>query len=474
MNSKHSWNVKANSRTNAPLSLILALAVFLCMLPISFITLFSAAGLAIKPFHVCFLVLIMLSAPRMLRSGKSVWRRMWNFEFTPFCFFYAVYLAILGVSALNLDVESQHLLVKYTSYFISFVLLYMLLRDPSMSPASLGRAVYLGSPLGIAVWLGIAAFVFHQLGRNYFSEYLSAVSQFDSTRIQFRLYVPILNYASGERVSRDSAEFISASMRNMIVGVFMLYVILVWTYSTVKISYRHEWVSLACRWSVTIAGVFLVLTSLSRSNIFVLILVYVCVMAVAFVRPGHRRLKTNLAVIVLLLGMLVGMGIVLAPASFHQLVADRFSFETFSRDSRVEMFQFAVEKIADRPLQGHGLGAEIGYSGHSRRVHNLFLASWYEAGFAAFLFAFLFWMHVVVVWCNFFRKQIGARRNLASTVSPAWVLALPVLPLFRSMESGAGGNFSLIEWCCLSFFFALTASSKNDNSAEPMESEIAN
>jgi len=237
---------------------------------------------------------------------------------------------------------------------------------------------------------------------------------------------------------------------------------LVWTYRN---STPRTRITVASRWGVTVVAGLLILTSLSRSNIAAAGLVFVCSFAISLILRSTVKTLSNAATFFAILGVFAAVSLfaISAISGVDEIYRERMGFTTFASDPRIDMFRTATKQIGNRPLLGHGLGSEIqGLYGGSR-VHNLFLAAWYEAGVFAFCGAVLFWGHILVAWIVNLRNVLRIPHYWQSSTAAPWVLTLPVLPLLRSMLSGEGGNFTLIEWCCLAFFFATLAENRREH-----------
>jgi O-antigen ligase len=456
--------------------IVLLLTGFLGSLSVIWISLFEVAGLQVNLAHLCFTGLALIFG---LWRFPEFWRDPGGKSTLAFSACYALYLTALFFSLFmgNQQASSYSLLVKYAAYFTIFFIVVVILGCPTVSNPSIGKAVYWGSPLGIAVFLGFATYVFFRAGRNFALEFGTALVQGDLAFLQFRLFLPLLNYNASE-IDRTSDTFIAISRINTLTGTFVLYLQLVWIYRrAASIAMPPRLVSIIC-WSVTLFSLGVILGSASRTNIAAVILSALAALTAHTLSARDNRQFNNIVILLFIGACLLVFGVVVLPTTIgvDDMLAARFSGETLSGDSRLAQYSEAWERIRERPFTGYGLGAGIDLIGDGGRVgqqvHNLFLASWYEAGIAGLCGAIAFYGCCLAVWFRaFFQIRFGPERYFRRGISPYWAVALPCLPLVRAMFSGQGGNFTLVEWVCLAFFFAINVRNEQLISKELLVSE---
>jgi hypothetical protein len=124
------------------------------------------------------------------------------------------------------------------------------------------------------------------------------------------------------------------------------------------------------------------------------------------------------------------------------------------------MYGEALRGVEEDILLGHGLGAEIESFGH--RVHNLFLAAWYEGGIALFFSSVAMYIALLRTVVVVHQRSIVLRRfgRGLFLLAPGGVLALSILPLFRPLISGEAGAFTLVEWFCVAVLLAERANAR--------------
>lgn len=138
------------------------------------------------------------------------------------------------------------------------------------------------------------------------------------------------------------------------------------------------------------------------------------------------------------------------PSPVSDLMADRFSFDDTSTDSRMLQADAAIDRIAQHPLTGSGFYEVGGY-----QVHNLFLNAWMNAGILAFLLVASFYLILVGRWVGFIWSLVRYPERWVLPLAPEWVAPLPLLPFFRVWLSGDGGNLFLGEWIAVAAFLGL-------------------
>jgi hypothetical protein len=316
----------------------------------------------------------------------------------------------------------------------------------------LSVGVTIGSLLSIALFSLLAIIVFAGLRRNFFGECYELLLNGKAAKLQFGIY-PVLfsnSVFSAERATVD-AEF-STSLRNTLVGAFICSIQLTWIFRPVAVRVLGRVLGNLILWSVTLCGSFLVVTSVSRSNVAVLGITFVlaCLLSLGVSgRTAQRKVVGNLTVLVMIC-LLAGVMVATVSPGVVDLVQRRFAQGS---PERIAIARQALREISEQWLIGRGIGARP--HGTDLEIHNLLLAAWHSGGLGALLMSLGFYLVVVVVWIRAIRRRLSDPAFWKLDISANWVLTLPLLPLFRALISGEGGNFSMIEWTCLAVFFAL-------------------
>jgi O-antigen ligase len=436
--------------------------LFMLTLPVPWIELVHLGKFSVKPVHVALLALSLnLLFSHRLRQGLiDVAAEAW-----PFALAYAFYLAFLlfssawgsyvyGTSGIGQG-------AKYVPYFIAFFIVAAYFSQYRM--LRLDRAVLLGGTLSIALFLSLFALVFTFVGKNLFIEYLKAIARGDAKALQFEFYGILFNYASGEVVTKENAEFISVSLRNTLMGYFIS--LIVWIWAIRPASGTSQRGSQAVRVVLSTICALLVLLSVSRSNILVLVVAFMLAFTGrAFLE--NPKAEGGWGIRILIFGSVVVLGSLLvimvgaAASGFGDLLLDRIM--ALSRDPRLSQYEASLGYIDRAPFFGYGIGAEV--PGFGLQVHNIFLAAWFQSGIVGLAGSLAFYG---LIWAAWLQAALCFIRDnqVSSRLARHWILALPILPLFRSLVGGEGGNFTLIEWACLASFFGLLVAYRREKCA---------
>lgn len=439
-----------------------AAIAFFATQPLIWITLAGEAGSSIKPNHLAFSLLV-LAAFLYWGSTLVSWpRRGWSAVFVGL---YTANLAwswaTLAWSGTQAGVGSA---IKDTAYFAIFLLMSAIWRKLSSKEKS--RAGAWGVLLGVCAFFLVAEITFIQLGRNFIGEYVQAMLSGNVVALQFDFYPKLFNYAGDSTLTAADADYIGTSLRNTLVGAFVLYFFIINAY---PIRDQEEQESIGRRYvRHLLAAVCFVLTvlSVSRSNWAALVLGIMAVIASAVCKRSHRLPTAgvggrNAVYSRLVLFFIAGGAVLIAGVSYldssvslTNVIGDRIG--QVADDSRWDMYEHALAKIAMRPFGGYGLAApidfDLGPSGTSLEVHNLFLASWYETGLPGFLLSAAFYSALVLAWL----RQIvdSGRHSTPDGPSPIWLSGLPALPMVRMLVSGGGGGMTLVEWLAIAVFLS--------------------
>jgi len=443
--------------------LLFLLTGFLSSLSLSWISLVSVGGLDLNVPHLFF-------GGLAIGFGLGRFSELWSHSADQpafvFSVCYVLYLAAMFSSlfAGDLHVNAVSLLIKYTAYFGMFFILMVVLRSSALTNQSIAAAAYLGCALGIVAFLGFAVFVFYRAGRNFPAEFFSYLVQGDTSSLKFKIFLALFNYGADE-VDRTADSFISAARANTITGAFVLYWLLVWIYRRPATLVLPGWLASLILWGVTTISLVVIIGSASRTNIATVFLTALVVLAARALSANDSRMLGNMMVVLFVVVCLAVLGVVAAPSEIgiYNMLAERFSSETLSEDSRAGQYTEAWARIKRRPFAGYGLGAGIDVNRAGGRVgqqvHNLFLASWYEAGIAGFAAAVAYYGCILLYWFLGFGRLKSRNSWYQSGLNPSllWWLGLPCLPVVRAMFSGQAGSFTMMEWTCLAFFFGISA-----------------
>lgn len=353
------------------------------------------------------------------------------------------------------------ILVKQVAYFMCAIFLAAQLHGLQRSQTF--KAIYWGLLSGLLLFVTVFSVISAAAGEDLLTLIFKAVTQGDSAALQFGVYPTLFNFVDGAMLTRNDADFQGTALRNTLVGAFVLFTTALW-FKPFDLRQQGFFEVRFVNWALLGCCVFFILASVSRSNMLVLVLAASCLMF------KDRNLKTSLSSssrlargsIILLVGILAFVflsGVIVAVGTgLANIGADRFG--SVDQDPRVLMYSEALNFIEQRPISGWGLGAELGSLGH--RVHNLFLAAWYEGGLILLCGALLMYSSLIFMTL---RATFAVRTSSASAIQitqlrSGGVLAVAILPIFRPWVSGDAGAFTLVEWACVAIVLAEYANQK--------------
>ena len=438
---------------------VVAVLAFVSAQPLIWFSLVRGEGFSVKPVHLAFAAVL---GGALLAWGRQVVRWPKRGLSAAFFVLFAAYLVWCWSTLIwSPSVAGFVAIGKDTVYFAMFLILYGSWRNMQMQDKNV-VGVW-GAAAGCLMFLAVAELTFAQQGRHFLIEYVQAAVSRDLVALQFGFYPKLFNAAAGgETLTRDDANFISTSLRNTLVGAFVLYFFLTNAYRQNR--RRRGSLRLAASWIFGGLSLILVVLSVSRSNWLALALGIAAVSMSAYFKNRRRgassaRRGIRLSTLLILMSAIAAcllLAVVSAEAlvSVLDVVAARVS--QIGDDPRLAMIRESMKAIGDRPLTGYGIGAtlsgSIGVVADDMQIHNLFLAAWYEAGYPGFVIAVGFYVVLLVVWAR--HVISGGRGDEAVVRAQIWVSGLPALPLVRMMVGGGGGGLSLIDMTCLAIFLA--------------------
>jgi len=414
------------------------------------------AMLPYKPNQIAVALVLVIGVASMLLPAqrKATWLVVQGNQtfFTVFTSF--LFLQLMTVTWIEPHGNFVYLLGKQTAYFLCALFLAGALTGHYRYTAL--KAGYWGLLGGLVVFTAVFAYLADVLGSGVWAAVTGALFEGDANALQFKVFSMLFNFYDGQLIAKGDADFQGTALRNTLVGVFVVTSVLFWSRTENVLSDRFlgtPYITVA----VTLLCGFFTIASVSRSNIIVFVIAGGVVMVTSFFYQSSQsrsRKKSRWFLLVAgLAGLLVSGNLL---AAFFQGLAnigiERFG--NFANEPRWVMYDDALRGIEQRILLGHGLGAEIESFGH--RVHNLFLASWYEGGIVLFFSSAAMYLSllrsVVVIHLRSIALPDFGRGRLL--LAPGGVAALSILPLFRPLISGEGGAFTLVEWFCVAVLLA--------------------
>lgn len=426
----------------------LGLGAYIAFLPLNWLSLGNVGGLE---FRLSYLAVAIMSLALLIlrwRGRLAIGRVPIVLRFT---FVFSCYLAVLFSSTFTGEFHPEGLgtIVKQIISLLTFLVIVELVIDAPMEEHSMARLIYIASAIGLVLFIAVAFMVFASQGKNLFVEYVGAITRGDTTTLRFHIYRTLFSL-------QTNAEDVNVSMKNGLNGAFCVIYYLLLAFGAPSASSGSRWMP-TIKWLGVLTCATIVVTSLSRSNVLVLMIGTV----VGFI-PSVRSLSSRILVLPTLLSPLVLVGLIFAAERLLEATDEVLvsRFQTLAEDGRVEMFSKAISEIAqaDSWWLGAGVGSKVDYGSNEIQIHNLFLASWYEAGIPAFAFAFTFYLIVISAWVNLVFRYRDAWWPFEC--SPTWLAALITLPLIRMMVGGQGGNMSVNDWFAVAFVFAVYGSAQ--------------
>ena len=436
--------------------LAVCIALLLGSLGVNWFSLTGPSTFTVRPVHL--LIIAVTACVALCRPDLTqLYRALSRTRFTLYAGFMLALIALktLSVAMVSGAEDGLPYLLKEIIYFgmgvAMLVGFYTLIRSGSRGELSLRR----GALLGIGLFFGTVILLFASRGENVIFSYLRDIARADAYRLQFYYYKTIFGAFVDEKTS--------TALRNSIVGAFVLYFIVLWA---TRPAVRRTW-PLATAMGAA-ACVFVVLTSVSRSNILALAMASAVPLALSSV---HNARQLRVLLVVAAMGLASALAVTtlvdLSDNPVFKLVEERFG-DGIQHDPRQKMFREAVLQSAEKPFWGHGLGAELHYPGarNTERIHNFILASLYELGVGGLVLSLLTFAALLFAWWQACQRIVLDSQTWRLAVSPFWVMSLPALPALRCLVSGNGGQLTIIEWACLALFFALVAANESATASE--------
>jgi O-antigen ligase len=207
-------------------------------------------------------------------------------------------------------------------------------------------------------------------------------------------------------------------------------------------------------------SLFIIILSFSRSSIAIISVIVMFAWTFQLARSGWRlpARKAAFALISAMATAAIGMVVLFTSAALQKLgtvLSERFS--KLGDDERFQIYAIAVQKLDLNPLLGFGGGARVATLADDFQIHNIFLNAWFETGIVGLVTSIIFFGTLFGVWIVNTLKFIRQPGSWALPYSPAWVMALPMLPIVNALQGG-DGNFDLASFFCIAAYFGwLTA-----------------
>lgn len=412
---------------------------FVIFAPINWVTLVNIGGLSVKYMHLAIIPIFACILFKSFRYKIASFVKQNSLLITSFLLlmfinFVATYVNNIIYSAALTYIFKNF---SYCVYFILFgTVIYFRMKRPGFE-----REVTYSNAIAVLVFTITASLIFYAIGRNFLGDMIGFFIKGDSISLRYDLFKILFN----TNTTTDAE--IAANLRNTLIGAF-IYIHFSSQYALKNSSIRFmQMLNIVC----ILFSAFFILASVSRSNILVLAVGYfIYFTGEIFVNRNGKKLYQLL--IILFVGITFSI-------VFWSKIENAFSDSTamisgrlgeIEDDARWQLNAEAFESFTKNFLTGKGSGAVLS-DGHS--VHNFILGSAYQAGIVGLVLSLLFYLGIV--------GRVLANLSLYIGYNAAFfIVSLTAIPLLRTMESGNAGTLSLLEWFCLSFFFAFIAIAK--------------
>lgn len=410
---------------------VIALAVFLAVLPLEWITVTPAAGGFIKPFHLAAIAFIVVSFARW-RPGLVV-LPMWRRHLPLF----GSYLVLLGAAfAASIAYPDPYLaptlIFRQGTYVVTALII------AGCVPLLIGRRAQRWLALsGIAsALLLMAAFTYSMALQNTNPLTLigRALAEGDPDIITYELL------RTAFRTDENLAE-VAASLRHKVFLGLLVGVFLGLACSSI-IERRHR----LLRGAIALgsgAGCMVALLSLSRSTILCL--------SVPFLLYPLRILVRNRArpsqAVAIAVAVAAGLAVLISPIG--QLLFTRFS----GSDSYTARLTAAGPGFVAE-LQGSALiGAARSTLPVGASPHNFVLNSWLAGGIVAGAAAAVMLFALGWLWLREAHRYLTDRPGWVVPVEQMWLLGLGVIPLVRFFT--AGNQLHMVDLTAMALFVGI-------------------
>jgi O-antigen ligase len=442
------------------------MALFLILVsgPIQFLALANLGGLNVKPIHICFIYIMAFvvfdrrSEEYLARSLREGWGFFGGF---------VAYLAVLLLSTFW-AVEGGLAISKFVKFSIYFLIcVFSTLVFARSSYIAVTRAVIWGTIGGVLAFAAAAYVAFSAVGLNILLYVLDALSSGNFVAFQFSFYIYLSQYFGA-----DPAEV--AGIRHATVNFLVFMFLLFMAIQPLMRSRGPEQRALGV--IAAAMSLFIIILSFSRSSIAIIsvIVLFAWIFRLA---QARWRLPARKAAFALFSVMTIGaVGIVLlftSTALQNSLLTlgDVFTqrFSKLGDDERFQIYAIAIQKLDLNPLLGFGGGARVATLADDFQIHNVFLNAWFETGVVGLATSIIFFGTLFTAWIVNTLKFIRQPGSWVLPYSPAWVMALPMLPIVNALQGG-DGNFDLASFFCIAAYFGwLTANQvAHDGTAAPV------
>ena len=433
-------------------SIIKKVSFFLVIIlaPFQWLSLFQVLGLSIKPIHIS---LGLVGVAVIIGGNLNIWKRLFLGKFW-FIYLYSLFLFWYVISLFwtrNLTFATP-IVIKNSAYFFCFIIFMVFIID-LVRRGGFVKLAGVSALAGLAIYVIYMIYVFAHLGYNIFVEYYRAIISNDVQGLMFWFYPKLFNFSLAAIQDKD---ILLTNLRNTVMGGIIIDIILLNLWLRIIKSKALKVLTI----SFIMLGILLVLLSVSRSNTIILGLTLILPVIIRMRIKKRKKIinkKILFLIPVLLLGILISYFMFFSNGSSPWKFISSLSgilitrLNAIANDARWLMYKDALNQIYNNIIFGYGIGEPLLVAKRTTtRVHNVFLASWFETGFVGMFLSVLWYSIILVYWF----KAIKSCRTWTSNIPIEWVATFPILPLLRVLESGSA-SFTLIEWLSLALFFGI-------------------
>ena len=431
----------------------LALVSVFATVPLVWIRFIQVGPLAVKPVHFALMALVLASLlSRFIVS--SVYTYLCSCG--RFLLVHLIYLLCLGLSLAWTDLNWIGYGLGQIAKQLVFVGFAVLLGAylASLEKGKLVETLLWGGLSAYMMFFIAAHIAFSKQGINVLSYYFAIMTSGDWSSLNYKFFPAIF-----AGFSYDSTYEMPATMKHDVTnGLFLGFVLFQIGAQTLIRKRKPSGYLRVGLYLISLVMVGILISTFTRSTLLALLIAMIIVWLTRVM--GITRRKLTVSRILFIVALIVSVAAVCVTLG-TTLIAYIFE-ETGSYQHRLDIYSVAAGSIENNAVFGVGMGHLVG----SEAVHNIFLRSWYHAGYLALLAAMVFYLYALGHWTMTIARYIKHPDWWLVPLDAPWVFALPALPLVRILFTAT--DFILSQWLCFAVYFAFLAMNKKlQNGREP-------
>lgn len=414
-------------------------------LPISWVSLIGVGELSFKLMHLSFIPLLICLLFKEFRTNLLDFIKDNKYLISFF-----ILLMIMNFVSVCLNTYRSPSAVSYIAkniIYFSFFLMFGGLIISLAKSVTFHKHITISNTICILFFICIATIAFKAQGHSFLGDLINFFLKGDSNALRFALFKTLFN---SSQTSSDSD--LSTNLLNTLIGSFIfVHFTSLYAYKNVKSKFLKA-LNVLC----IIFSAFMVIASVSRSNILVMIAGYIIYWGFdIFYNKNQRRVIQVISTLVI-----IGLFVLL----FWTKIEDIFSgastmiisrFSNLDENNRWALNAQCVTSFTENMhnfLIGKGSGAIVLYG---TTAHNFILGSAYQAGIFGLVLSILFYFGLIY---SLFRDNVMLAKHPHAFI----IGSLMAAPLLRTMESGGAGSLTMQEWFCLAFFLGFILQKKKE------------